>query len=98
MLIFGLLFETEITHIFVCSSNPLKDLGLHTHTKVESEFKNNKLYQQCDIEDDKENFAGGTSEVSPVEFEAAVAKMVKECQPVLLWSRRRGTGTERHRD
>lgn len=57
-------------------------------------------YQQCDVEDDEESFAGGTGEISPVEFEPSVSKMLKERQPVLfwIWSRSRGTGTEHHGD
>lgn len=56
-----------------------------------------KQYQQCDIEDHEESFAGRTGEISPVEFEPSVVKMLKEGQPtVWIWSRSRGTGTEHH--
>lgn len=83
----------------VCSSKHLVKIKVSKVIQEKSghSLQKSKQYQQCDIEDHEESFAGRTGEISPVEFEPSVVKMLKEGQPtVWIWIWSRGTGTEHH--
>lgn len=83
----------------VCSSKHLVNINDSKviQKKSRRDLQKSKQYQQCDIEDHEESFAGRTGEISPVEFEPYVVKLLKERQPaVWIWSRSRGTETEHH--